>query len=103
MSPSVGDIFGGDALGFLVPTTLIRLGRKYFLPSQQGSPELTLSESGIYVGLPLALIVARYTITRWRLTSTKILVAMLAVVVVLLLGAHLTSPATRRSRFPGSC
>lgn len=89
LSPLVGDIYGGDALGFLVPTSLFRLGRSYFLAVSEGFSGGDLSESGIYVGLPLALIVARYTITRWRLTSTKILVAMLAVVVVLLLGAHL--------------
>ena len=89
LSPLVGDIYGGDALGFLVPTTLIRLGREYFLAISAGFSGADLSESGIYVGLPLALIVARYTITRWRLTSTRILVVMLAVVVVLLLGAHL--------------
>ena len=41
------------------------------------------------MGLPLALIVARYTITRWRMASTKILFAMLAIVVVLLLGSRL--------------
>src|SRR5205807_1639112 len=35
------------------------------------------------------LIVARYTITRWRLASTRILTAMLGVVVVLLLGSRL--------------
>lgn len=34
----------------------------------------TLPSRGIYVGLPLALIVARYTITPWRVASTKILV-----------------------------
>ena len=89
LSPLVGDLYGGDALGFLVPTTLIRLGRGYFLAVSAGFSGADLSESGIYVGLPLALVVTRYTITRWRLTSTKILVATLTVVVVLLLGAHL--------------
>ena len=84
---SAGDLYGGDALGFLVPTTLIRFGRKYFAAVSAGFGQG--AEGGIYVGLPLALIVARYTITRWRLISTRILVAMLAVVMVLLLGSHL--------------
>ena len=89
LSPAVGDIFGGDALGFLVPTTVIRLGSKYFAAVSRGFTGADFSESGIYLGVPLALIIARYTITRWRLTSTKILVAMLGVVVILLLGSHL--------------
>ena len=88
-SPTIGDSFAGDALGFLVPTSLIRLGRNYFAAVSAGFTSGDGAESGIYVGLPLALIVARYTITRWRLTSTRILVAVLAVVVVLLLGSHL--------------
>jgi hypothetical protein len=89
LSPMVGDIYGGDALGFLVPTMLIRLGRQYFLGLSGTFSGADISEAGTYVGLPLALIVARYTITRWRLTSTKIMAITLAVVVVLLLGAHL--------------
>jgi hypothetical protein len=84
-----GDLFGGDALGFLVPTIIIRLGRKYFAAVSAGFTSGDGSESGIYIGLPLALIVARYTITRWRLTSTRILATMLAIVVVLLLGSYL--------------
>ena len=47
------------------------------------------AEAGIYVGIPLALIVGRYASTRWRLPSAKILTVMLAIVVVLLLGARL--------------
>ncbi len=43
----------------------------------------------IYVGLPVALIVARYAITRWGRAGTRVLVVMLAVVAVLLLGSHL--------------
>ncbi len=41
------------------------------------------------MGLPLALIVARYSITRWRSTLTKFLFAILTIVVVLMLGSHL--------------
>ena len=89
LSPLVGDIYGGDALGFLVPTMLIRLGRSYFLTISATFSGADVSEAGTYLGLPLALIVARYLITRWRLTSTKIMTITLAVVVILLLGAHL--------------
>ena len=89
LSPLVGDIYGGDALGFLVPTMLIRLGRQYFLAISATFSGANVSEAGTYLGLPLALIVARYTITRWRLISTRIMVITLAVIVVLLLGGHL--------------
>jgi hypothetical protein len=88
--PNIGDIDGSDALGFLVPPNLIRLGRTHFAAvSQASNTSGSDAEAVTYVGLPLALIVARYTITRWRLTSTRILLVMLAVVVVLLLGSRL--------------
>jgi hypothetical protein len=85
----LGNLFGGDTLGFLVPTMIIRLGRRYFAAVSAGFTRSDPSESGIYIGLPLLLILGRYTITRWGRASTKILVAMLTVVVVLLLGSYL--------------
>jgi hypothetical protein len=85
----VGDLGAGDALAFLVPTILIRFGSKYFAVVSSGFTGGDAADSGIYVGLPLALIVARYAVTRWRLTSTRILLVLLAVVVVLLLGSRL--------------
>lgn len=80
---------GGDALGFLVPTIVTRFGRKYFADVAASFTVGNFAEGSVYVGLPLVLIVARYTITRWRLASTRILAAMLALVVVLVLGSHL--------------
>ena len=64
---NIGDIDGSDALGFLVPPNLVRLGYTHFEAlarayNLSGSD----AEAVTYVGLPLALIVARYTITRWR-------------------------------------
>lgn len=85
----VGTVGAGDAVAFLVPTVLIRLGSKYFAAVSVGFTGTDTADSGIYVGLPLALIVARYGITRWRLVSTRILFVLLAVVVVLLLGSRL--------------
>jgi len=81
---------GGDAIGFFVPTSLVRLGRKYFAAVANATNNShSLAECATYIGLPLALIFARYSITRWRMVSTKILVATLAIVVVLLFGARL--------------
>ena len=85
----VGDLYGGDALGFLVPTPVTRLGRMWFATVSAQFNGGNFSESGIYVGLPLALILARYGITRWRAPTTRILFAMLGVIGVLLLGSHL--------------
>ena len=90
----LGSGFGGkngtDLLDFLVPTNLMRLGRKYFAAlSTSYHANRSAAEASTYVGLGLALIVARYTITRWRMASTKILFAMLAVVAVAVLGSGL--------------
>ena len=98
---NIGDIDGSDALGFLVPPNLVRLGRTYFAALSKAS-NITGSdaEAVTYVGLPLLLIVARYTITRWRAVATKILVVMLAVVVVLILGSHLHVAGYRTISLP---
>jgi hypothetical protein len=84
-----GDLYGGDLLGFLVPTSLVRLGRHYFAALSASFTIGNVGESGIYLGLPLALIVATYAITRWRLAATRFLSAMLAIVMVMILGSHL--------------
>ena len=100
--PGVGVFDGGDLLGFLVPPDLVRLGETRIAQltalaastGYSGSDADTVS----YVGLPLALIVARYTITRWRSTLTRVLFWILAVVVVLVLGivpAHCGLPDVR--------
>jgi len=87
---NIGDFDASDVLGFLVPTDLVRLGYKHFdALARAFNLSGSDAEAVTYVGLPLALIVARYTITRWGRISTRILFAMLAVVVVLLLGSHL--------------
>ena len=90
---NIGDIDGSDLLGFLVPPDLVRFGYTHLSPFAalarstgfSGSDAETVS----YVGLPLALIVARYTITRWRLPLTRILFVILAIVAVLTLGSYL--------------
>jgi hypothetical protein len=82
------DTYVADALGFLTPTTLIRLGRAWFAPV---SATFTgnLAETEVYVGIVLAAVLARFAITRWAATATRILVVMLGLVVVLMLGPHL--------------
>ena len=82
------DTFVADGVAFLVPTPLTRLGRSWFAPLA-ASFSGNLAENGVYVGLPMALIVARYAITRWRSAVTRAMIATLAVLVLLMLGAHL--------------
>jgi hypothetical protein len=83
-----GDTYVADALGFVTPTPVIRLGRSWFSTVAAsftgGTPE-----NGVYVGLVIALVVVRYAITRWGRPATRVLITMLALVVVLMLGAHL--------------
>lgn len=77
-----------DALGFLVPTPVLRLGRGWF-SVVSGTFTGGLPENGVYVGALLALVLARYVITRWRSAITRVLLVMLAVVVVLMLGPRM--------------
>lgn len=86
-----GDLYAGDALGFLVPSPLLRLGRNYFaaLSTAFGGGAILSEGSVTYVGVPLALIAAMYVINRWRQPATRFLAAILAVVVVFILGSHL--------------
>lgn len=85
----VGDLFGGDALGFLIPTRVTGLGSSSFATVSSTFNINDLDESGIYLGIGLALILARYIVTRWRLEVTRLLFALLAIVMILLLGSHL--------------
>ena len=83
-----GDTYVADGLGFVVPTPVIRLGRNWFAEVAAafagGTPE-----NGVYVGVVLALVVARYAITRWGRPVTRVLLVALAVIVVLMLGEYL--------------
>lgn len=84
-----GDKWGGDLLGFVIPTRLIAIGGSSFTAISSRFNENDLSESGIYLGIPLLLIVARYAFTRWRLPASRVSLSVAAIVVVLLLGSHL--------------
>jgi hypothetical protein len=83
-----GDTYVADATGFLVPTPITRLGRSWF-EHVAAAFSGNLAENGVYIGLPLVLIVGRYAIVRWRSSATRLMMATLAVVLVLMLGAHL--------------
>jgi hypothetical protein len=80
--------YGADGLGWVIPTAIVRLGRAWFR-HVSGQFVGGISENGVYVGVPLALIVARYGITRWNAVTTRILLIILGVLIVLATGAHL--------------
>jgi hypothetical protein len=82
------ETYVADALGFLTPTPVIRLGRSWFSVVTAGFTGGT-PENGVYVGAIFALVIARYAITRWAKPVTRLLLVMLALVVVLMLGPHL--------------
>jgi hypothetical protein len=84
-----GNLFAGDGLGFFFPTNEFRFGRKYFAELSAHFTGGDGAESGLYLGPALVLIIARYTVTRWREPATRVLSAMLAVIVVATLGSHL--------------
>jgi hypothetical protein len=80
--------YGADGLGWVIPTALVRLGRAWF-SHVSGQFVGGKPENGVYVGVPLALIVARYGITRWNAVATRILLIVLGMLIVLATGAHL--------------
>ncbi len=82
------DTYVADALGFLVPTTVLRFGRSWF-HVVAGTFTGNIAEDGVYVGVVLAAVVGRYLITRWANVSARILTVMLALVILLMLGPHL--------------
>ena len=86
---AAGDIWGGDGLGFLIPTRVTALGSGPFAAVSSAFTQNDVAESGIYLGLPVLLIMARHIVTRWRLPVVRVAFAAGLVVSVLLLGAHL--------------
>lgn len=79
---------GADALGLAVPTSIVRLGRAWFLPVSARFPS-GLSESGVYLGIPLLLILGRYVITRWNRREVRVLTVLFGLVFALALGTRL--------------
>jgi hypothetical protein len=83
-----GDTYVADALGFVTPTSVVRLGRSWFSVVTAGFSGGT-PEDGVYIGVILALVIGRYALTRWGKPATRVMLTMLALVVVLMLGSHL--------------
>ncbi len=88
-----------DALGFLFPNRVIRFGHGYF---QALSSLFTgnIAEDGIYVGIVLSVVVLRGLATRWASAGTRVVAAMLAIVILLMLGPHLHVDGHRTIALP---
>jgi hypothetical protein len=85
---NASDTYVADVTGFLVPTRITRLGRAWFDPVASTFSG-NIAEDGVYVGVPFALIVARYAVTRWGAAATRVMIVTLSVVVLLMLGRRL--------------
>ena len=80
--------FAADALNFVIPTWITRIGSDRFFSVSTAFPG-NLVEQGAYLGLPLIVIVAAYAIQSWRTRAARILLAVLVVAVAWALGDHL--------------
>lgn len=83
-----GQSFPADVLSYIIPTQILRVGGHRFA-AVSGGFVAGYVETGTYVGLPIIIIVAAFTVQRWRTRAAKILVSVLAVAVVWSLGEYL--------------
>jgi hypothetical protein len=84
-----GDTWAGDLLGYVIPTRLTALGGSWFPSVSSRFTVNDIAESGIYVGIPLALMITCYVVPRLQRPLTRVLLCVLAIVSVLVLGSHL--------------
>jgi hypothetical protein len=80
-----GLAFPADALSFVIPTGLLRVGGNRFAAVSNAFVSGYV-ETGTYVGLPVIIMVAAFAIQRWRTRAANILLTILAVAVVWSLG-----------------
>ena len=82
------DTIVADGLGFFLPTDAEAVGHSWFA-STTSKFSGGIPEDGVYLGPPLLLVTLGYVVTSWRRPLTRVLTALLAVLVVLMLGSHL--------------
>ena len=82
--------YSADLLNFLIPTQVNELGRFAIFQSISGRFfNGWLAEAGSWLSLPLTLIAAGYTVSRWRTPQGKFLFYCLIITIVLSLGPFL--------------
>src|SRR5215469_3419708 len=90
--------FSGDLFNFAVPTETNLLGTFKFARAMTGHFRADLYENGVYLGIPLIVVVEAYRRMAWRTRVGKFLIVMLAIAVVASLGPVLT--VAGRGLFP---
>jgi hypothetical protein len=93
MGPQVakdrGLVFPADALSFVIPTVLLRVGGHRF-SAVSSAFAAGYVETGTYLGLPVIIMIAAFAVQRWRTRVASILLTVLAFAVVWSLGTHLS-------------
>jgi hypothetical protein len=90
--------FSGDVLNLIIPTETNLLGTFGFARTISRNFRADLYENGIYIGLPLIVVIEAYRRTAWRTPLGKFLITMLIVTVVASFGPVLT--VAGRGLFP---
>ena len=82
------DLFSGDMLNLVIPTEVTRLGHQMFAPVADrfvANP----AESGLYLGLPIAILVCLYALRAPAGEAKRILLGFTAVAILFTLGPRL--------------
>jgi hypothetical protein len=82
------DLFSGDALNFVIPTDVTRLGHQMFAPVADrfvANP----AESGLYLGLPIVALVCLYALRAPAGAVKRILLTFTGIAILFTLGPRL--------------
>ena len=77
--------FSTDILNFIIPTPITKLGSGQFIGTALRFTG-NFSEDGAYLGIPLLLVLAYYSIRNWRKYYVKALVTSLVLLMIFTLG-----------------
>lgn len=81
--------FTGDLLNFFIPTETNLLGTFGFARAVSEKFSGDIFENGVYIGIPLLIVVEAYRRSAWRTAAGKLLIATLVVAVVASFGPAL--------------
>lgn len=82
------DVYVADVLNFVVPTRITAVGGPW---AASISKTFTGNdpENGAYLGLPLLMVIAAFTVNCWRRTWAQVLLSMLLVLVICSFGPYI--------------
>jgi hypothetical protein len=92
--------FTGDLANFFIPTETNLLGTFKFARSITGNFGADLYENGVYLGVPLIVVIEAYRRMAWRTRTGRFLIAMLAIAIVGSFGPVLTVAGRRLFPMP---